>query len=64
MKSKTTNGIGYHVEIYTRQLGWQPASNQHTTELLAKGLLEALAKTVPRENLRVYESLEGYCNEI
>lgn len=55
--SKTKNGIGWQVEIYTKQLGWKPLSLPYETKEAAEHDMENMYIETDRKNLRVYEAL-------
>lgn len=60
--SKTVNGIGWQIEMYTKQLGWKPISDSFQTKEEAERAyhLAVHIDDFPKESLRVYEVLEGF----
>ena len=62
--SKTVNGIGWQVELYTKQLGWQPISPIFADEETARAHMNMIYIETDRKNLRVYEVLKGFNDAI
>jgi len=55
---QATNGIGWCVEFYTKQLGWKPLSKSFDTWDEAKNAMSDIDGRTDRKNLRVYEVLK------
>ena len=55
--SKTVNSLGWHVELYTKQLGWQPVTEAFDSPEEAEKVKEGFYLETNRDNLRVYEAL-------